>query len=424
MSYTPGTRSATSCSPREQPQTLMGPSRSQPSGPTPRDGPRHSARVLGSAASDSGGAFTGTVSSPSAFGVAQSGLPPQAGRSRFGTDSPQRLGVRKAQQEHGLVSARDGMDGADSRGTGILASPVHTSRERLQYSARKNERSSSSPVLLHEGIAKEAPFDSSRGVNSGAAGSASARFSARIDTSRSGSCGPAPSSGRIASHVPQPQPLNVMPEVWVTKWVDYSSKYGVGYMLSDGSVGVYFNDSTKIISAPQGGQFDYITRRTQEKPESRSTHTMDNYPDDLKKKVTLLRHFKNYMSTNALEKKDGATVGESSLPPTQESMQPVHSPGQAPYIRKWTRNRHAIMFHLSNKMVQVIFFDKTEAVLSSRLQVVTYVDKRGQINSYPLANALDVPIPELTKRLRYTKDILVSMLGARTGDLAAAVAAH
>ena len=61
------------------------------------------------------------------------------------------------------------------------------------------------------------------------------------------------------------------------------------------------------------------------------------------------------------------------------------------------------MFQLSNKIVQVIFFDKTEAVLSSKLHTVTYVDKKGQVQSYPLTNAFDVPSPELAKRLRYTK---------------------
>ena len=43
--------------------------------------------------------------------------------------------------------------------------------------------------------------------------------------------------------------------VWVKKWVDYSSKYGLGYILSNYSVGAYFNDSTKIISEPSGSQF-------------------------------------------------------------------------------------------------------------------------------------------------------------------------
>jgi polo-like kinase 1 len=41
-------------------------------------------------------------------------------------------------------------------------------------------------------------------------------------------------------------------EVWVKKWVDYSSKYGLGYILSNGSIGVFFNDSTKIILDVKG----------------------------------------------------------------------------------------------------------------------------------------------------------------------------
>jgi polo-like kinase 1 len=213
-----------------------------------------------------------------------------------------------------------------------------------------------------------------------------------------------------------------MPELWVTKWVDYSSKYGVGYILSDGSIGVYFNDSTKIILVPDGNSFDYVTRRTQEKPETRTTHSFEDYPEDLKKKVTLLRHFKNYMVTDVLEKKDGATVGESLLPAPQPAAmataRAAYDNGQFPYVKKWTRNKHAIMFQLSNKIVQVVFFDKTEAVLSSKSHTVTYVDKKGQVCSYPLSNVLDVPSPELAKRLRYTKDILVNMLGARSSEFA------
>lgn len=34
--------------------------------------------------------------------------------------------------------------------------------------------------------------------------------------------------------------------VFVTKWIDYSNKYGLGFQLSDRSVGVLFNDSTKM----------------------------------------------------------------------------------------------------------------------------------------------------------------------------------
>ncbi len=47
------------------------------------------------------------------------------------------------------------------------------------------------------------------------------------------------------------------PAVWVKKWVDYSSKYGLGYLLSSGATGVFFNDSTKIILDSKG-QYDFF----------------------------------------------------------------------------------------------------------------------------------------------------------------------
>jgi hypothetical protein len=36
--------------------------------------------------------------------------------------------------------------------------------------------------------------------------------------------------------------------LFVTKWVDYSNKYGIGYYLNNGSFGVYFNDSSKMLA--------------------------------------------------------------------------------------------------------------------------------------------------------------------------------
>ena len=34
----------------------------------------------------------------------------------------------------------------------------------------------------------------------------------------------------------------------VKKWIDYSSKYGMGYSLTNGACGVYFNDSSKMLA--------------------------------------------------------------------------------------------------------------------------------------------------------------------------------
>lgn len=86
--------------------------------------------------------------------------------------------------------------------------------------------------------------------------------------------------------------------VWVQKWIDYSSKYGLGYLLSDSSAGVFFNDSTKIVAEQTGPVFYYYERKAvsqTEKQDVLSKYQFADYPKELHKKVTLLEHFKSYL---------------------------------------------------------------------------------------------------------------------------------
>jgi len=92
-----------------------------------------------------------------------------------------------------------------------------------------------------------------------------------------------------------------MQTVWVSKWIDYSSKYGLGYLLSDNAAGVFFNDSTKIVVAQNDVMFYYYERRavsSTEKQDVMSRYSFNEYPKELQKKVTLLEHFKSYLSQN------------------------------------------------------------------------------------------------------------------------------
>ena len=221
------------------------------------------------------------------------------------------------------------------------------------------------------------------------------------------------------NNAPQPDPNLKGPDTWVKKWVDYSSKYGLGYLLSNGFSGVFFNDSSKIILNPNTQQFFYIERRVSDKQEIINSHTMDNYPKELQKKVTLLNHFKNY-----LEGESGSNEPSSNTPGQENNDenkekddkkdQAVSNDKPFTYVKKWMRTRHAIMFRLSNKIVQVCFQDKTEIILSSESRVVTYCNKKGERMTYPLSTALEMSNYEMTKRLKYTKQILMHMLTAKS----------
>ncbi len=211
-------------------------------------------------------------------------------------------------------------------------------------------------------------------------------------------------------------------DIWVKKWVDYSSKYGLGYLLSNGFTGVFFNDSSKIILNPQGWTFNYIERRQSDKQEIVSTHSLSDYPKELQKKVTLLQHFRSYLEgdTNSIgtDNKAPTSIEKSLNPPTEsdKSEDPSKKTFNFVYVKKWMRTKHAIMFRLSNKIVQVCFQDHTEIILSSESRVVTYVNKKAERLTYPLSNALESNNSEMTKRLKYTKDILTHMLNLNQGS--------
>ena len=92
----------------------------------------------------------------------------------------------------------------------------------------------------------------------------------------------------------------------------------------------------------------------------RSAHLLEKFPSELQKKVTLLKHFRNYLIEQ--QAKAGVVVRPAvSDDPASDMV----------YLKKWVRTRHAILFHLSNRTVQVCFFDQTELMLSSHARVVS-----------------------------------------------------
>ena len=192
--------------------------------------------------------------------------------------------------------------------------------------------------------------------------------------------------------------LNIS-DIIVRKWVE-SEKYGLGYILSNENVGVYFTDNTKIIYKPNGTNFIYI-----EKNEKYVSHLLTedfNQNLNLKNKVALLKNFKGYLFE---ETKDEAK---------DLILQGGIDEKRFIYLKKFVRTKHAILFRLSNLSVQINFNDNTEIILSHETKKVTYINKNRQIFYYPLNVALDSDNKEMTKRLRYTKKILMKMLLAKT----------
>lgn len=225
------------------------------------------------------------------------------------------------------------------------------------------------------------------------------------------------SNHNMSNYLKDKEELQV-PTVWVKKWVDYSSKYGLGYLLSTGASGAYFNDATKILAEPQENSFNYIERNANTRQDLVHEHLLDEYPKEIQKKVVLLQHFKRYLEGDDIDsigrRNEAFQTGNlASYKGKKINNEDNIEKGPLVYVKKWMRNKHAIMFRFNNKLVQVIFQDQTEVLLSSELRVAVYVNKKQERTSFPLATAFQNKNPEISKRLKYAKEILNQMLGER-----------
>lgn len=120
---------------------------------------------------------------------------------------------------------------------------------------------------------------------------------------------------------------------------------------------------------------------------SAKKYSLSSFPEDLQKKVTLLRHFIKHLPNHAIGN-DASNIL---------------------YVKKWLGTSHAIVFRLSNKLVQIHFLDNSEILISNSQKVLIYISKKGKVLTYPLEEAMDSGNRELSKRLNYTKEVLAKM---------------
>jgi hypothetical protein len=66
------------------------------------------------------------------------------------------------------------------------------------------------------------------------------------------------------------------------------------------------------------------------------------------------------------------------------------------------------MFRFSNKVVQLIFQDKTQIILNSNSQTFVYVNKQGEEAHHRIDDALEGDNDEMKRRLRYMKEMLTA----------------
>jgi len=88
---------------------------------------------------------------------------------------------------------------------------------------------------------------------------------------------------------------------------------------------------------------------------------------------------------------------------------PTYIQSQMVYVKKWVKLDNATMFRLSNKLVQVVFDDRTEILFDINRKQIIYTGYSEHKSLYALSAVLESGNTDLIKRFKYTKEILSQM---------------
>lgn len=188
---------------------------------------------------------------------------------------------------------------------------------------------------------------------------------------------------------PAAQPL-----FWISKWVDYSDKYGFGYQLCDDSMGVMFNDTTKLVMLANGINVHFIDKEGNE-----TYHTLESYAPKLEKKMKLLSYFKRYMIEHLVKAGAGAVVMEGD------------TLSRIPHLHAWFRAKHSVVMHLTNGTVQLNFWDHQKIILCPLMQAVTLMDSDKNFRTYRFSTIAEHGCSnDLYLQLQYAHQKLVLLI--------------
>ena len=187
---------------------------------------------------------------------------------------------------------------------------------------------------------------------------------------------------------------------YVMYYQDYTDKYGIGYVLTNGVIGFYYNDMTNLLWLESKGQYGYSDFYSKGEKTSMLfvTESGSSNNKDVEKKIKILNHFRNYC---AKVKEEGKVQLPTASLPTPAGN------GQEVALKRVIKTKNGILLRFTNNVVQMIFTDQSQIILCFKSKALIYVSKKGVKQSLKMTNELLITAGEkVVKRFKYTLNIL------------------
>ena len=198
--------------------------------------------------------------------------------------------------------------------------------------------------------------------------------------------------------VNQNQLNDINTNIYIKDYLEMNKRFGFGYVLNNGKIGVYYKDKTKILLNPVNNKLLYIDRKDES-----YNYNMQDYPDNLKNKIKILKGFVSYFE----KKKDYNNDNfESKDKYNEEKEDKTFNI----YVNNVILNKKCISFKLTNETDHIFFADKVEIILSNNEQKIIYIDKDKNKINLQIKEAVINPCIELKRRIKYIQLINIASI--------------
>jgi hypothetical protein len=178
--------------------------------------------------------------------------------------------------------------------------------------------------------------------------------------------------------------------------MDFSSKYGIGYLLSNASSGFYFNDGTSLIlsSNKERGHF-FQPGEENKKILVRESFVANNHKESVRQKLEIMLKFDGFLQA----------------PPSFSNHSSLNEGNnELVFVVKFFRTSQATFFRLSHRVLQVNFFDHCKLIFCDEGRMISFIDQEKRCLIFPFSISRVHLSSAITSKLQYVADIFNNMM--------------
>ena len=182
-------------------------------------------------------------------------------------------------------------------------------------------------------------------------------------------------------------------DIYVKIYLNYNKKFGIGYILNNGDIGVYYRDKTILLLNENKDKYLYVN-----KEEQIIKYNIDNIPEVFNNKIKILNSFIKYFKNNINEKDINSNQNKK-----RENDDEI-------YAKSVIIDKKCVIFKLSNDIEHIFFADKIQIIISKNDNRLTYIEKNKTKTNLDLSESFNNQCRELHRRIKYIQHANIEYL--------------